>query len=159
MNGSFASWWKTRTLREQRLLLAMAGIAAVVLAWLLVVRPLGDALSAAKERHSAAVVALADVRAQVAAIEQASGTAPANLGAPVDVVISQSATEAGFPATRIERNGTNQATLSVAAVRPQAFFGWVAQMEGRGLVVARLTATANADQTLAVQVTFRARGS
>jgi general secretion pathway protein M len=159
MTPTIRSWWAGRTLREQRLLLAMLGVAAIVLAWLLVIRPLGDPLSEAKERQSAAVLGLADVRAQVAAIERASNAAPASLGAPVDVVLSQSAVEAGFPANRIERNGVNQATLFVEAVRPQAFFGWVAQMEGRGLVVDRMSATANADQTLAVQVSFRARGA
>ena len=51
MRDGFKLWWRTRTLREQRLLLALAGIAAIVLAWLLVVRPLGDALSEARERR------------------------------------------------------------------------------------------------------------
>lgn len=156
MSKSFLLWWRTRTLREQRLLLVMAALAVLVLVWLLVIRPLGDALSNAKERHGAAVIALAEARAQAEAIGAAEAKAPALLGAPLDAVISQAAQETGFTVTSIERQGSSQATLVMDAVRPQAFFGWVGQMEnGRGLIVERMTATPNSDQTLAVQVTFR----
>ena len=153
-------WWRGRTTREQRLLLVMFALLALVLAWLLIVRPLNDALSGAKERHGAAVVALADAKARAAAIGEAQSDRPAVLNAPLDVLISQSATEAGFPLTNLQREGTGRATLSVASARPQAFFGWVAQMESaRGLIVERLRATTNSDRTLAVEVTFRARGA
>ena len=159
MNESFKRWWQGRTLREQRLLLAMFGLLALVLAWLLVVRPLGDALSNARERHGAAVVAVAEARAKADAIARLQGVAPARLAVPLDSLLSQSATEAGFPITRVEREGLNRATLVVESVRPQAFFGWVGRMESaNGLIVERLSATANSDQTLAVQISFRARG-
>jgi general secretion pathway protein M len=159
MNEAFYSWWRTRTLREQRLLLATAGLLALVLAWLLVVRPLGDALATARERHGEAVVELAEARAAAAAIGRLEGDAPSTLPGPIDTMINQSAADAGFQVARIDREGANRATLAIAAARPQAFFGWVGQMESdRGLIVDRLSATANSDKTLAVQVTFRARG-
>lgn len=159
MKDSFALWWRTRTLREQRLLLAMGALALVVFAWLLVIRPVSDALSEARERHGDAVVALAEARAQaklIAGLEQGQAAAP---GRPVDAVLSDAAAEAGFSINRIEREGAAQATIVLDAVRPQAFFGWAAGLEGRGLVVERLTAGTNSDQTLAVQVTFRAKGA
>ena len=59
-----ARWWATRSTREQRLLAVMFGLIALVLVWLLVVRPLGDALDRAKQRHNAAVLALAEARAR-----------------------------------------------------------------------------------------------
>jgi general secretion pathway protein M len=159
MSPSFSIWWRSRTPREQRLLLVMFGLLAVVLAWLLVVRPLGDALSAAKERHGAAVVALAEAKARAAAIGEAQGSRPSVLSGPLDALISQSATEAGFPVTRLDREGAGRVTLVVSAARPQALFGWVNEMESaRGVIVERLKASANSDQTLSVQVTFRARG-
>lgn len=152
------AWWRTRTSREQGLLLAMAGLAVIVLAWLLVVRPMSDALSEAKQRHGAAIIALAETRMQAAAIRAAQEKAPATSDAPVDILISQSATEAGFPVTRIDRHSASKATLVLEAVRPQTFFGWIRQMEEvRGLTVERLSATPNTDQTLSVQVTFRGR--
>jgi general secretion pathway protein M len=159
MNQRAMIWWRTRTPREQRLLLVMGAIATLVLAWLLIVRPLGDALSDARERHGAAVVDLANAKGQAAAIRAAASRAPSTLTAPVDALVSQSATEAGFPVTRLERQGTNQATLVLEAVRPQAYFGWLHRMEQAGFAVESLTATTNSDRTLAVQVTLRGRGA
>jgi len=55
-----ALWWRERTLREQRLLLVMFALIALALGWLLVIRPLSDALDAAQTRHAEAVTALID---------------------------------------------------------------------------------------------------
>jgi general secretion pathway protein M len=137
----------------------MLGLSAIVLVWLLLVRPLGDSLSAARERHAEAARELAEARAQAALISSLERASPGPQQEPVDVLISRSATEAGFPIARLEREGSNQATLVLGSVRPQAFFGWLGQMESsRGLIVERLSATTNSDQTLSVQVTLRARG-
>ena len=158
MNESLKLWWRTRTLREQRLLIAMFALLAVVLAWLLVIRPISDRLSEARERHGAAVLALAEARTQAEAIGTLQEQRPAALGAPLDSILNRSAADAGFPVVRVEREGIKQATIVFESVRPQAFFGWVSQMEGRGLIVERLTAQTNSDQTLGVEITFRARG-
>ena len=136
----------------------MLGLLALVLAWLLVIRPVSDALASARERHSDAVLAVAEARAQVEALRGLQQPASAALSGPLDTMLNQSATEAGFSVSRIEREAPNRATMVLDAVRPQAFFGWVDQMESsRGLTVERLTATTNSDQTLAVQVTFGTR--
>lgn len=154
------AWWRSRTLREQRLLLAMAGLAALVLAWVSVLRPLSDALSAARERYGAAVIAQAEASSQAAALQAAQTGRPAVLmTGSLDIMLNQSATEAGIPVQRVEPEGPNRSTVVIGAVRPQALFGWVRQMEGRGLVVERMNATANSDQTIAVQATFRAGGA
>lgn len=140
------------------MLLFGGAVAALVLLWLLVVRPLGDALSDAKSRHGDAIVALAETRAQVASIRAAEGRDSPQVVGAVDALVSQAATEAGFPVTRLDRHSGTQATLVMESIRAQAFFAWVNQMEtGRGLVVDRMTATTNSDQTLAVQITFSAR--
>lgn len=158
MNDILKTWWRTRTSREQKLLLAMIGLAMVVSAWLLIIRPLGDSLSRARERHGDAVLAVAQARAQARAITGLRQVTPTQLTMPLDSLLTQSATEAGFPITRVEREGANQATITIQPVRPQAFFAWVNQIEARnGLVVERLTANTNNDQTLQVTVTFRAR--
>ena len=159
MNESFATWWRGRTTREQRLLLVMFALLAVVLLWLLIVRPLGDALSRARERYADAALELAETRAQARLIGQLESNGPTRLAEPIDSLVNRAATEAGFPVARLDREGEGQATLVLASVRPQAFFGWLSQMEsGRGLIVERLNTTTNSDRTLSVQVTFRARG-
>ena len=159
MTNSLRAWWGTRTTREQQLLLVMAGLAGLVLAWLLVIRPLDDALARAQERHGRAVVALAETRTAVASVAALQGRAPTATDAPLDTLLNNSAVEAGFPVTSVTRQSATQANIVMPAVKPQAFFGWVAQMEGRGLIVDRLTANANTDATLSVDVAFRTRRS
>jgi general secretion pathway protein M len=158
MNASLKAWWRSRTLREQRLLLVMATFAAILLAWLLIVRPLSDALSSARERHGEAVVALAQARAQAKLVTQLQGEATPRAAGPVDALLMRTANETGFKVARVDSAGSARATIAIEAARPQAFFQWVDRMENQeGLLVERLKATANSDQTLAIEATFRAR--
>lgn len=159
MSDGLILWWRGRTLREQRLLLVMLALAALVLGWLIVVRPLSDALDAARTRHGAAVVALGEARARDAAGRRNGGAASASVTLPVDSQIAQSATEAGFAGARIASQGPTRASVALDAARPQALFGWVAQLERRGLAVERLRAQANADRTLSAEIALRARNN
>jgi general secretion pathway protein M len=143
--SALIDWWRLRTAREQRLLLVMFGLLALVLAWLLVVRPLADALDAARRDHAEAVTALAEARARSAA-------GPAR---PAGAL--RTASVAGFISARIAASGPAQATIAIAAARPQAFFAWVGRMEQSGLAVERLRARVNGQGTLAVEAGFRAR--
>ena len=54
----------------------MVALIVFVLGWLLVVRPLSDALDAARARHGAAVVALAEARGARRARPGAGGRGP-----------------------------------------------------------------------------------
>ena len=159
MIDRWRDWYRARTVREQRMLLAMAAVAAAVFAWLLVVRPLSDGLATARQRHDEAVVALAEAKAQaqeIAVLEKRGGVGVAE---PVQALVGNAATESGFQLNRMEPQGGYAVLAGIDAARPQAFFAWVDQLESaRGLVVERLNATANADRTIAAQVTFRARG-
>ena len=158
MNGTLAAWWRLRSEREQRLLLVMFGLIALVLVWLLVVRPLSDALDSAKRRHGDAVTALAEARARAAtgARPPAASAPPAPL--PIDAYIGRTASEAGFTGARITAQGPARAAVAIDAARPQAFFAWVRLIEQNGVVVETLRARANSDRTLAVEAALRARG-
>jgi general secretion pathway protein M len=158
MSERFSIWWLARTRREQGLLLILLALSALVLAWLLVVRPLDDRLSAARERHGAAVIALAEAQAQAAAIRRLERARPAPLEGPVELAVGQAASAAGFQLSRIQADGPGRVTLAMDSARPQALFAWAAEMEsGRGLIVERLTASSNSDRTLSVQLTLRTR--
>ena len=76
----------------------MLGLAGLVLGWLLVVRPLGDALDAARQRHGAAVVALAK-RGRASGRRRPSRRPSPAL--PIDSLIGRTASEAGFTGARI----------------------------------------------------------
>ena len=155
MRQSISNWWSVRTLREQRLVQAMLVLAALLLVWLLLIRPMGNALEAARMRHGNAVDALADARSRTpAVISRRPGiVAPV----PVDSFVSRSATEAGFGDARIAGRGPRAATIFIPNARPPAFFAWIRQLEQSGLEIASLRARANSDRTIAVEAALRTR--
>lgn len=156
MTERFRHWWSTRSAREKQLLLAAGGLAAVVLVWLLVIRPVNAALDGAKARHDNAVLARARVEARLEQIEAARAGGVERPAGSVRDLVSAEAARVGFTVTQTEAVGTDGVRVAIGAVRPQTFFAWVADMESRlGLDIDALTARPNADQTLSVDVTFR----
>ncbi|NNC71359.1 MAG: type II secretion system protein M [Sphingomonadaceae bacterium] len=156
MTEGFREWWKTRTVREQRLVLAAASLAIVIFAWLLVVRPLGLWLDSAKARHDRAVIALAQVESQLAAIDAARAVSRSRPDGRVLDIVQAEAVRAGFNVTQTEAIGSDGVRVIIGSARPQAFFVWVSDLETRlGLDVEALTARPNSDETLSVDVTFR----
>lgn len=155
MTDRFLLWWGERSPRERGLLAIMAVLAAVVVGWLLVVRPLSDQLDAARTRYAAASVALAEARARE---DAAGGGAPAAPGMPVDSLLGAAATQAGFTNARVAAQGPTRASVTIDAARPQALFAWLGQLERRGLAIERLGARTNSDRTIAVEAVLRARG-
>ncbi len=157
MTGRVRAWWGLRSLREQRMLLLMAALLLPTLAWLLVVRPLDDALGAARGRHERAVIDLAVARGQaerIAALE--GGARPAE--AALATVIGRRAAEAGFAEARVTNDTSRRATIAIDAARPRALFGFLAALERRdGLIVERMNARANSDATLAADAVIRLR--
>ena len=147
------SWWEARSARERWLVGAMLALAVVVLGWLIVVRPLSDALDRAKMRHGDAAVALAEARARAAPTASARSTA----AGPADAIAAGTAAAAGFPGARIAAQGPNRASASLDAARPQALFGWIGQMEQAGLSVEQLRVQANADRTVSAELVVGAR--
>ena len=159
MMGRTGLWWRERSRRERLLLAIMLGLALVTFVWLLVIRPLGDALASARERHAQAVVALAEARAQADIIARLEGQRTRPLDGTLDALISASAAEAGFALSRITPDGDARVSLAMSAVKPQAFFAWLDRLESdRGLVVEKMNATSNSDRTLSVELSLRTRG-
>jgi general secretion pathway protein M len=149
-------WWRERSARERTLLLLMAALAVLVLGWLLVVRPLSDALDTAKTRHAAAAVALGEARARAAQGGGPRGATAASL--PVDALIARTSSEAGFTGARIASQGPARASVAIDAARPQALCAWLVRLEQSGVVVESLRARTNSDRTLAAEARFRAWG-
>lgn len=159
MTARIQAWWSLRSPREQRLLLVMAALFVLVFAWIGIIRPLGDGLADAQARHGRAIIALAAARDQADAIRALERGAVATPAIALPELVDRAAREAGFPAAVAVPDG-NGARLTIPAVRAQAFFGWVADVERRyGLVVDQLTVRTNADATLAVEVGLRGRGA
>lgn len=152
-------WYVVRTPREQRLILAMAVTFALVFIWLGIARPLNDALVEARARHTEAVIERAEARAQAAALAslRSGGGGARALTEPAETVIGRAAAQAGFQLSRLQAEPGGAVSIGIEAARPQALFAWVTSLERQGVVVATLTASANADRTVAVQASFRGR--
>jgi general secretion pathway protein M len=148
-----SAWWEARSARERVLVGTMLALAAMLLAWLLIVRPLADALDSARMRHGDAATALALARARA---QPPATSAPAAAG-PIEAIIVRTAGAAGFPAARIASQSRGRASVTLDSARSQALFGWVAQMEQQGLVVEGLRVRANDDHTLSAEMILGAR--
>lgn len=156
MTDRFSIWWETRTVRERWLFGVAGGLAALVLAWLLIVRPIDLLRESAKTRHDTAVIALGRVEARLTDIDTFIANPPATVEGQVSDIVIAEAGRVGFNTVQTEPVGTDGVRVIIGAVRPQTFFAWVADLEGRlGLDVDALTARPNADETLSIDVTFR----
>jgi len=159
MTASLRLWWTGLSLREQRMMLAMFALLAVTILWLGIFWPVERALSGARERHAAAVIAHAQVAAKVDAVRDLRRRVPPPLGGDLAAVVGQSAADVGFVLGKIEAQGSDKASLSIAAARPIAFFSWLHDLEARGIFPETLRARANSDRTLNIEAVLRSRGA
>jgi general secretion pathway protein M len=155
----FTTWFGDRSLRERRLLIVMAALALLTLVWAGIIRPVGDGLSSARERHADAVIRLAETEARVRAVEALQRDRAPPLNAPLDAVIRDRANEAGFALANVAPQGQGGVQIAIASARPGALFGWIARLESAGILVDSLSTTDNGDKTVSVQMTLKARGS
>ena len=158
MSARLKALWLARTPRERWLLGVMFALAVLVLAWFLVLRPLGDLLSAARERHGNAVASLAEARSQAAAIAALERGQTGRSAEPAETAVAAAASAAGFQLSTLQAEGPGRVSLAIGAARPQALFGWVGSLEQQGFVVERLSASSNPDRTLSAQILLRRRG-
>jgi general secretion pathway protein M len=158
MSARLKTLWLARTPRERWLLGVMLALVGLVLVWLLILRPLSDMLSTARQRHGEAVAALAEARSQAAAIGALERNRPAPFAGPIDTAVAAAASEAGFQLSGLQAEGQGRVSLVIGAAKPQALFGWIEGLEAQGYIVQTLTASSNPDRTLSARIVLRARG-
>lgn len=153
------TWFEGRSLRERRLLLVMGALAVLTLIWAVVIRPVGDGLSSARERHASAVTRLGETEATVALLRAAQRSRPAPLtGALADIVRVQ-ADMAGFSLTSLDQDGTDRVRIAIPSARPGALTAWLAKLERGGILVDSVTMTDKGDRTVSVTMTLKARAA
>lgn len=158
MSSRFKLWWGERSAREQRMLIGLGALLAVMILWLGILRPLDNALADARARHGRAVLALADAKAQVATIRGLERVRAPALPAPIHVYVGVLASEAGFTLAKAEPESGDQVHVAINAARAPALLMWVNDLERRGLVIERFSARANSDATVAADFSVRTRG-
>lgn len=153
------AWFDGRSLREKRLVLAMAALAVLVLVWTAVLLPIGDGLAAARDRQAAAVLLLAQTEARVAALKALERDPPPALGAPLDGVIRARADAAGFALASVTAQGPDRIQIAIASARPGALTAWIAGLEDDGILIDTLNMTDNGDRTVSVQMSLKTRAA
>ncbi len=153
------AWFDGRALREKRLILVMLALLALTLVWFGVIRPLGDALSSARERHADAVIRLGETQARVAAIRDIDRHRPPPLTGTFADAIRARAADAGFALASLDEDGANRVRVSIQSARPAALVPWVARLETAGILVDTVELTDNGDRTVGVRMTLKARGA
>lgn len=152
MMAMVSPWWAQRTGRERWLIGVMLALLAVLLFWLLLVRPLAAARTAAQADAGIAAARLAQGQALAAAIKARPAANPA---AVIDV-LNRRLADAGLQAARLEAQGPGQAVLEIAAINGRLLIGWTTALEQRdGLVIEQLEATRNPDQSVRARLLVR----
>ena len=151
-------WFLGRTQREQWLVLLMLAIASPLLAWILVVRPLGAAYDAALDDHLAAI----DRRGRVLALAEAAKTAPARRvegnRADLQLIVTQAAAQAGITLQGANPNGANAVDVAASGGRATALGQWLAQFEAQGIAVQQMTMMPQPDGTVNMSARLARRG-
>jgi general secretion pathway protein M len=158
MTERFRLWFAGRSLRERRMLLVMVALLALTIVWGGIIRPVTDGLSSARERHTDALIRLAEAQARVKELEAVQRQRPAPLEAQLDTVIRDRANEAGFALASVTPDGPNRVQITIATARPGPLLGWVAGLESAGILVDSLSTTDNGDKTVSAQLSLKVRG-
>jgi general secretion pathway protein M len=157
MIDTFKSWFEDRSPREKQLLIVMAALLVVTILWLLYL-PLSDSLGSARARHTDAVIRLGETKARVRQVELLGKAKVPDLSGPLDTVIRDRATEAGFQLSSVEPAPGGGVQIAITSARPAALLAWVATLEGTGILVDRLAASDTGNKTVSVRMTVKAAG-
>lgn len=141
------AWLDGRTPRERVMLLGCTGLAAAVLCWLLIYRPLQAWRETAADQRFAAV---AEETAVASALSGAGASRPAALVGSINALVEATAAEAGVtPDLAMAANG--DLGFAASSVPTGAAFVWLAAMERQGLTITSLSVIENADSTVTVE--------
>jgi len=161
MMDNLKYWWNERAPREKVLLAIMGALFAGVVLWLGVYRPVESALRDAALANAEATERHADVARKVALLQKAGIQAPiVSTTLSVEQVVGQSAGEAGFTLDRVQARGADHVEVAIASARATALLSWIAELEGKGVVLEKLSISpSGATGTVSAQIGFQRAGS
>jgi general secretion pathway protein M len=143
-------WLGQRSVRERRMLLAMAAIAVPLLVWLLIIRPLSAAYDDALEQHLDAVDRNGRVRSLIdtanARPDITTRFAPI---ADIGLVVTEMAGQSGLT-VETSPQGNDRVGIAIAQAPAAGVMRWFADLEARGLVVDEWRLSPAGDGSVAV---------
>lgn len=151
-------WFDGRAPREKKLLLVMVALAVLTLIWAAIIRPVGDGLSSARERHADAVIRLGETQAQVAALRDIQRNRARPITGTLADMVRAEADQAGFALASLDQDGA-RVRVGIQSARPAALVAWLARLERIGILVDTATMTDNGDKTVGVALALKARAA
>lgn len=156
--SALRTWFDGRAPREKKLLLVMAALAVLTLIWGAIIRPVGDGLSSARERHADAVNRLGETQAQVAALKAIQRGRPRPLTGTLADVVRIEADQAGFTLASLDQDGGN-VRVAIQSARPAAVVAWLARLERIGILVDSAAMTDTGNTSVGVTLVLKARAA
>ena len=133
------NWFGELSSREQWLVGIASALAAFVLLVFGIILPALSAIDNARTAHDEAVERCGRIEATVAAAteQRAAGTLVGN--APIDLIVTQSATEQGFDIVKSANAAPGQMRFRMDQARTSALFVWLAELETQGVETRSIT--------------------
>ncbi len=134
-------WFAARAPRERWLLAIAAMMLALVIVIYGLLFPAMDAFSTARKDLNAAIEQRGRIEAKAASFRSIapSGTVvPQLAGQSLQVVVKDSAENAGFELAEVNSNGPNAVRFRMASVKAGALLAWISQMEAQGLELSEI---------------------
>ena len=151
------NWFVGLTQRE-RILVGIAGLlAAGLVGYYGVARPMFGAITAAEHRYVQAVERQARIEAKVAALRQPADGKVVIFSGAIDAFVSQSAGETGIAVGSVVPQSDRRVNIVVESAKPTALFGWLARIEREGIAVESLRVDPAGNGTISATVTLRSR--
>ncbi len=159
MTDKLANRFEALSLREK----VLVGIAAVLTALLVAIYgiyfPLTTSIQEKRVVYREALERRVAVEAMVAqGSQKPSGAAVIATTGPLELVVNQRATEAGFTLEKVDAAGNGRVAIAMAQARPAALMKWLAELELEGIVAEQIDVKAGAAGTVSVNATL-ARGA
>ncbi|MBO9575221.1 MAG: type II secretion system protein M [Sphingobium sp.] len=157
MIDSMRNWWANHSAGERRLMAGLGILILIVVFWLGVWRPVDEGLATGWARQGAALDRYQSVEAKVAALKRLPAPGQ-GARTPIEQLVSQTATEAGFTLDRVGSQGSGRMSISIAAAKMNALLGWLSQLEAQGVSVQTISIVPGAtDGTVSVQAVLQER--
>ena len=145
--------------REQILIGIMLGLLLVITGYYGITRPLIGAISNAKQDQAEAVLREGRIMAKLDALS-GGGTElrrTDGVAGTLDLFARSSLSEIGLAPTEVTAMGEGRLRLNITPVSAPTLFGWLSDMESRGLVVSELDVKPTEGSSLSAQVTLERR--
>ena len=159
MIDKLAIWYEALSLREKILVGVAAILSLLLVAIYGIYFPLTTSIHEKRVEYREALERRVAIEALLTQANQKQNVAVvATISGPLEQVVNQRATEAGFTLEKADAAGNGRVSITMAQARPAALMKWLAELELDGIVADQIEVKAGSAGTVSVNATL-ARGA